>query len=95
MTNLIGAIFVKLNCESSIKSRGYCKCGNLDVSQPYGPPWPVTGIALPLLTLLITDVSFFNMTECTLIIFPCFSSVVPEVSEIHSIQASAFGTILF
>jgi hypothetical protein len=26
------------------------KCGSLDISQLYRPPWPVTGIALPYYT---------------------------------------------
>jgi hypothetical protein len=33
------------------------KCGSLDVSQPYGPPQPVTGIALPYF--------YFNSKFCS------------------------------
>jgi hypothetical protein len=69
--NIFGFFFtypLRCLCIPQVEYHWSRKCGSLNLSQPYGPSWPVTGIALHLINYYYT---LFVLCVC---LFPSFHS---------------------
>jgi hypothetical protein len=78
------------------------KCESLDVSQPYGLSWPVTGVALPFIFIFYTLFAkrkVFNVKACgrsiNLFVSPIMTLPVRGVSGLsqsHETEIYGYGS---
>jgi hypothetical protein len=69
--NLIGVMGdrrVRLKTSPPSVSRLSKKCGNVDISQTYGPPWPVAAVPLPFSIYVVILSTIINSSD----IYLCF-----------------------
>jgi hypothetical protein len=73
------------------------KCGNLDVSQPYGTPRPVTGTALLYFDAIINTIPYYDgfevlnyltsKTAVSLVAMPCTSDIGRRFGGTYALSA--------